>query len=246
KEQLYQKFELRSDLPVVLLVGGGDGAGGLRTAVQAISAARLPVQLIVVTGRNRRLYALLQSTRSKLHVPAKIFGFVNNMPELMHAADVIITKAGPGTICEALACNLPIILSGFVPGQEEGNVEYIVKNKAGFLALDPESLIDTLRRLIKPGSPEMRQCVENARRISQPMAAFDIARYLLDCMKAGSARESWQSAHWQLRKRMLSGRLQSSFRLHRLQPRFPKPLLKSPLKNRPLLPGMRKSDRQSG
>ena len=112
KEDLRRKFGLAQDIPVVLLVGGGEGSGGLQDAVRAISRARLPVQMLIITGRNKRLYAHLQRTRSSLHVPAKVFGFVQNMPEMMRAADVIVTKAGPGTIAEALACDLPIILSG--------------------------------------------------------------------------------------------------------------------------------------
>src|SRR5207249_5598228 len=167
-------FALEPGLPVVLLVGGGDGAGGLQYAVRTISRAHLPVQLLVITGRNKRLYAYLQRTRANLHVPAKIFGFVQNMPEMMRASDVIITKAGPGTISEALACELPIILSGYVPGQEEGNVEFVLQNDVGVLARDPIELIDAIRRLVKPGSARMHQQVANARRLSRPGASFDI------------------------------------------------------------------------
>src|SRR5690242_21717499 len=102
------------------------------------------------------------------------------MPELMHASDVIITKAGPGTISEALACRLPIILSGYVPGQEEGNIDYIVKNGAGLFALDAPSMVDALQRLLKPGLPALPQFLENVQRISRPDASFAIAHYLLD------------------------------------------------------------------
>ncbi len=236
KEELLRKFGLKPGLPVVLLVGGGDGAGGLQTAVRAISQARLTVQLLVVTGRNKKLYAYLQRTRSRLHVPAKIFGFVHNMPELMHASDVIITKAGPGTICEAVACNLPIILSGYVPGQEEGNVDYVVHNGLGVLALDPATLIDSLRRLIKPGSPEMRKRLENAERMRRPMASFDIARCLFGYLPSADKQSVWQSVQWQSRHRKMTGRLQSAIRIRRLRGRLPRRLLKnSPMPRLPLL-----------
>jgi 1,2-diacylglycerol 3-beta-galactosyltransferase len=228
KEVLQQRFGLKPGLPVILLVGGGDGAGGLQAAVRAISQARLPVQLMVVTGRNRRLYAHLQRTRSKLHVPAKIFGFVHNMPELMHVADVLVTKAGPGTISEALACNLPVILSGYVPGQEEGNVEYVVSNDVGVLALDPGTLIDALRRVIRPGSPELRRRLMNAERIRRPSASFDIAQCILSYLPARDEQSGWQSAHWQRRQRMMSGRLRSAIRIRRLRSPLPKTLLKNP------------------
>src|SRR5439155_19090524 len=68
KEELQRKFGLVPGLPVVLLVGGGDGAGGLYDAARSISRARLPVQLLIITGRNRRLYAHLQRTRTSFHV----------------------------------------------------------------------------------------------------------------------------------------------------------------------------------
>jgi 1,2-diacylglycerol 3-beta-galactosyltransferase len=247
KEELQKRLGLRPGIPTILLVGGGDGAGGLHAAVRAISQARLSVQLLVVTGRNRRLYAQLQRSRSNLHVPAQIFGFVQNMPELMHAADVIVTKAGPGTICEALACHLPIVISGYIPGQEEGNVEFVVKNKVGALALESTTLIDILRRLLKPGSQELRQWTENARRISQPMASFDIAQCLLQYMEAGCGQQAWHSAQWQKRKRMMSGRLKSAIRIRPLRTRLPRPFLRSSVISRLKRSGSRElvNDRRS-
>jgi len=232
KEELQRKFGLKRGVPTILLVGGGDGAGGLQKAVRAISRAHLPVQLMVVTGRNRRLYAHLQRTRSGLHVPARIFGFVQNMPELMRASDVIITKAGPGTIYEALACNLPIILSGYVPGQEEGNVDFVINNNVGILALNSPVLIDALRRLINPGSLEMRRQVENAKRISRPQASFDIAKCILGYMPPAEGAGAWQSQHWQQRRYTLSSRLKSAIRIRRLRRRLPRTLLKSPVMRR--------------
>ena len=242
KPVLQSKLGLTPGLPVVLLVGGGDGAGGIHTSVRAISQAHLPVQLMVVTGRNRRLYAQLQRTHAKLHVPAKIFGFVHNMPELMHASDVIITKAGPGTICEALACNLPLILSGYVPGQEEGNVDYVVHNQVGVLALDPATLIDALRRVIKPGSPDLRRYLENAKRISRPAASFDIAASLLRHLPPVGELGIWQSPHSQHVQRRMSGRLKSAIRIRRLRGRLPETILPSPVRRRLARLGSRTHD----
>ncbi|GAC1645915.1 MAG: glycosyltransferase [Ktedonobacteraceae bacterium] len=232
KEELQRKFNLKPGVSTILLVGGGDGAGGLQKAVRAISRAHLPVQLMVVTGRNRRLYTHLQRTRASLHVPAKIFGFVQNMPELMHASDVIITKAGPGTICEALSCNLPVILSGYVPGQEEGNIDFVVNNEVGVLALEPPTLIDALRRLIRPGSPELRRQQENAKRISRPRASFDIAECILSYLPAVDKPGIWQSQVWHSRRHTMSSRLKSAIRIRRLRRRLPPTLMKSPVMRR--------------
>jgi 1,2-diacylglycerol 3-beta-galactosyltransferase len=203
KEELRRKLELEPGLPVVLLVGGGEGSGRLHASVRAISQAHLPVQWLVVTGRNRRLYARLQRTRSSLHVPAKIFGFVNNMPELMRAADVIITKAGPGTISEAMACGLPIILSGYVPGQEEGNVDFVVRNNVGVLAENALKLVNALRTLVKPGSAVLRQQLENEKRIRRPEASIDIAGSILSFLPPAGQPGIWRNTRWQQQRRRL-------------------------------------------
>lgn len=192
KAELQQQFDLDPQLPTVLLVGGGDGAGGLRAIVNAISQARLPVQVMVVTGRNKRLFVQLQRLRPNFHVPVKIFGFVNNMPEIMRASDVLITKAGPGTICEALACDLPLILSSFVPGQEEGNVTYVVENGVGVMASTPASIVHELRLLITPDSDVLQKQLANAQRISRPRASFDIAEHILRYVPAPEAPGIWQ------------------------------------------------------
>ncbi len=196
KEELQRKLGLEPGKPVILLVGGGEGSGALRTSVNLISQARLPVQLLIITGRNKRLYAHLQRSRSSLHVPARVFGFVHNMPEMMRAADVIVTKAGPGTICEALACNLPIILSGYVPGQEEGNVTYVLENKVGVMAYDSIELIDALRRLLNPGSQVLNEQLANEKRISRPHAAYDIAQTILGFLPAADAPDCWQNSQF--------------------------------------------------
>ena len=178
-------------------------------------------QLLIVTGRNTRLYAHLQRIRASLRVPAKIFGFVHNMPEMMRASDVIITKAGPGTICEALACGLPIVLSAYVPGQEEGNVTFVTENHVGTLAYDLVEMINELRLLVKPGSEVLHEQLENARKISRPNASFDIARCILSFLPPPGAPGVWQQASPQSTTR--------EAQLHRLQAIVPARILQNRL-----------------
>jgi len=217
KQELKRKFGLKPGVPVVLLVGGGEGAMGLRSSVQAISHARLPVQMLIIAGRNKHLYVQLQRIRSSLHVPAKVFGFVQNMHEMMRASDVIVTKAGPGTICEALACKLPIILSGYVPGQEEGNVTYVEENKVGSLAYDSVELINILRRLLKPGSELLRLELENAERISRPGASLDIANCILDFLPPAESAGVWKTNVGQGTGRAQSRQIRSGLPARTLQ-----------------------------
>ena len=191
RAQFRAELGLDPDLPVILLVGGGEGAGGLRLAAETLKHVTLPAQVAIITGRNQRLRADLQRERGEFVMPMHVFGFVENMPAFMRAADVIVTKAGPGTICEALACGLPIVLTGAVPGQEEGNIDYVLDNEAGLYAPTPDDLIAALDRLIEPSGMELERFRENTRRLSHARASFDIARLIFSYVSAGKVPSVW-------------------------------------------------------
>ncbi len=177
--QRKEALGLDPDRPAILLVGGGEGAGGLSRAVYALGELPLPAQLIVVTGRNRALRAELEHERARFRMPTWVLGFVDNMPDLMRASDMVVTKAGPGSISEAMACGLPIILTGFIPGQEEGNVEYVRQFQLGIFADTTEKLVASVQKLLDPADPQLAEMRANVRKLSKPRASFDIARLIL-------------------------------------------------------------------
>ena len=120
-----------ADRPTVLIMGGGEGMGRVESIAHAVAAGLQGVngQAVVICGRNASLQRRLSG--STWPAPVHVLGFVDNMPVWMSAADCLVTKAGPGTIAEALACGLPMVLSDFVPGQEEGNVGYVTRSWRG-------------------------------------------------------------------------------------------------------------------
>jgi len=125
KNALREKLGWEQDKTIVLLVGGGEGMGPLGKTARAIATSGLDVGLVIVTGRNQRLKAHLQSL--DWPIPVHIYGFTKEMPDFMRAADILVTKAGPGTIAEALNAHLPIILYARLPGQEDGNLTFVVE-----------------------------------------------------------------------------------------------------------------------
>jgi 1,2-diacylglycerol 3-beta-galactosyltransferase len=154
------------DLPVILLVGGGEGMGPLEKTAHAINEAGLEAALVVITGRNRELKTRLENYDWK--IPASIYGFVRTMPDFMQAANVLVTKAGPGTISEACISGLPIILYSKMPGQEDGNVDYVVSEGAGVWAPEPSQVVATLQSWIE--APELRwNAAAACRRIARRM-----------------------------------------------------------------------------
>jgi 1,2-diacylglycerol 3-beta-galactosyltransferase len=172
-------------MTTVLLVGGGEGMGKLYEIARAISDANLPLQLLVIAGRNKALKEKLEATDWKM--PVHVEGFVTNMPDWMRASDVLITKAGPGTIMEGLACGLPILLSGFLPGQETGNVTFVEQSGVGVLRREPEEIARTLQQWLTPGDETITRFSARAREMARPSAALDIAAILDDIL---TSRES--------------------------------------------------------
>jgi 1,2-diacylglycerol 3-beta-galactosyltransferase len=160
---------------VVLVVGGGEGMGPLAETARAIDESGLDVCLVIVTGRNNKLEAELKE--QTWENPTFIYGFTREMPDFMRAADVIVTKAGPGTIAEALNAELPIILYAKLPGQEDGNVDFVVSEGVGVWAPEPLAVVRALTRWVcRP--LERRKVVKNCRRAARPDAARQIALIL--------------------------------------------------------------------
>ena len=94
----------------------------------------------------------------------------------MAACDCVVTKAGPGTIAEALISGLPILLSGYIPGQEEGNVTYVQEHGAGAFAQEPEAIANLVREWMNPVNSTLQQMQQNAAGLAKPEAALTIAR----------------------------------------------------------------------
>jgi 1,2-diacylglycerol 3-beta-galactosyltransferase len=184
KEALREKLGWEQDKTIALLVGGGEGMGPLGKTARAIAASGLDVALAIVTGRNQRLKEHLESF--DWQIPVHIYGFTNELPDFMRAADVLVTKAGPGTIAEALNASLPMILYAKLPGQEDGNVTFVVDEQVGVWAPEPQLVVETLLEWVE--KPEIRLgFAENCRRAARPDAARQIARSIGEILELQSA-----------------------------------------------------------
>jgi len=173
KDQARESLGWDPDLPAILIVGGGEGMGPIYKTAQAIDSQGLTCQLAIIAGRNKSLKERIEETRWQQ--PTHVYGFVTDMPRMMAAADILVTKAGPSTISEACIAGLPMILYDAIPGQETGNVDYVVDNEAGVYAPNPREVGEAVSAWLSQGADELRRLSQNARRIARPNAVFDIA-----------------------------------------------------------------------
>lgn len=184
--------------PTVLLVGGGDGVGPIEEIAEAIDRALLPCDLAVVTGRNAALAARLQARpwRGRVHV----YGFVSTLPAMMAASACVLTKAGPGTISEACAAGVPLVLWGAIPGQEDGNVQWVVEAGAGVWAPTPGAVAAAVREWTAGAAAHAlrSRAADAARALGRPHAAREIAVRILalaDAHQASVAAARRVTAH---------------------------------------------------
>lgn len=176
-------FGLDPDRPVILVMGGGGGIGPIEAIVAATAEALAKAggadtaQIAVIAAKNERLRDRL-AARS-WPVPVVPLGFVERMAELMHASDLLVTKAGPGTIAEASICGLPMLIFGFIPGQEEANVDHVVLAGAGTFESDPVRLGQLAAELLIRDQPRLKAMADKARGLGRAQATRDIVASIL-------------------------------------------------------------------
>lgn len=132
----------------ILLTAGGVGSGNLSDVAQNIRASYPHAQLMIVTGKNTALRDELMARN--LGTLTHVYGFVNNMEVLMAASDIIVTKAGPGTLMEALAMRRPVIVTAAVGVQEQGNIDFVLNHELGGFCPTSDRIVPAIADLMEP------------------------------------------------------------------------------------------------
>jgi 1,2-diacylglycerol 3-beta-galactosyltransferase len=166
KAQCRAALGLPSDKTIALLMAGGEGGGKLLPTTLALAKSKLPLHLVVVTGRNAALRAKLEELAPTLTQPMTVLGYCENIPELMRAADLLVTKAGPGAIAEASLAEVPVVVYDFIPGQEYGNLKYVETNGIGVVALTANDVVRSVRRIV--GNVERLQAMRDCQAVVAP------------------------------------------------------------------------------
>jgi 1,2-diacylglycerol 3-beta-galactosyltransferase len=186
KNKIKVREELGIDVKkrVVLMMGGGEGMGMLFNIAREVANAGLDVQMLLVAGRRDKLRDKFEKAEWK--IPMRIYGFTRDMPLLMRASDVLVTKAGPSTIAEALAMGLPILLSSYIRGQEDGNRTFVEECGAGVYEPDPVRIVEILREWLSQGGSRIDLMSSAATRSGRPDAALNVARSIFKILQEQS------------------------------------------------------------
>ncbi len=175
RAELRAAYGWAGDRPVILAVGSRR-VHEFTAFLHALNDADLPIELAVVTGDDDELLAGVRAIDWK--VPAHLYGFVDDFPERVRAADALVTKAGGLTVAESLAAARPLFIIQCTPMHEQGNAEYVVANGAGVRVEKPAALARELRRALAADGALLAEMSENAGHIGRPRAAYHVAELI--------------------------------------------------------------------
>lgn len=180
------KLEARRELGMaldrftVLITMGGVANKNTIRFTKELASSGLPLQVIVVCGRNASLKRKMDRLAANSRVPIKVLGFTDKMPLLMDATDLAISKPGPGTIAELVHKEIPMLIDDiFDPmPQERGNLDFVIAKGIG-LAITRDQSVAAMVRELMSDPIRYEQFRAAARAIKNDRAVFDLVDLIM-------------------------------------------------------------------
>jgi processive 1,2-diacylglycerol beta-glucosyltransferase len=142
--------------------------------------AGLPeIQLTVTVGRSAGLKISVEKIRRTVTQEFETVDWSDELPRLLRANHLVISKAGGATVQEAMSAACPMIINHIIPGQEEGNARFLVEANAGTIATSHDCVIEAVQTAFANDATQWREWSANISRLGRPTASLDIARFLL-------------------------------------------------------------------
>jgi processive 1,2-diacylglycerol beta-glucosyltransferase len=173
-----RRLGLRGNRPIILQLAGGFGVGPIAQIYRGVLAIEIPLEIVVVAGRNEEARTEIEQVTPPARHRTKILGFTDQIDELMAVADLVITKPGGLTTSETLARGAAMAIVNPIPGQESRNSDFLLENGAAVKINNIATLPAKLTPLLQSDT-RLATLKNNARQLGKPHAAFDVARRAL-------------------------------------------------------------------
>ncbi len=177
KEKTLKELDLNINIPTFLIMGGSLGIGKISDLYSELIKIDQNMQIIIITGNNKKLYSQLNKLKENSDKETRIIGFTNKVNKYMQCCDLLLTKPGGLTITEALVSNIPMAVFSPIPGQEEKNAEFLLRHN---LAISIDSIEDTkdiISDLLKSESA-LKTMSLNCNKFAKPNSGNDIYNLL--------------------------------------------------------------------
>ena len=188
KAALLTHLGLDPDLMTVLIMAGSFGVTNILQIYREINSLDLPLQLIVITGRNQKLYEVFESALAedqgkaeKKFKKTKLVYFTNEVEKYMQASDLLVTKPGGLTVSEALACCIPLAVFDAIPGQEEDNANFLLTHDMAVRIRKGEDCAATIAGLLSDRARlnRMRESLQSFDKSQSSKNIFSLINELL-------------------------------------------------------------------
>jgi UDP-N-acetylglucosamine:LPS N-acetylglucosamine transferase len=182
---LRSELGLRANLPTGIVLFGGYGSKEIYRITERLDAANLRVQLLLICGKNEALAAKLRAQQWRM--PVHVIGFSKEVHNLMRAADFLIGKPGPGSIAEAMARGLPVLIecNAWTLPQERFNAEWVKEKRVGIVLKSFRDVVEGVRELTEP--IRLQEFQKNVAAI-QNRAIFEIPEILTGLLEESAVR----------------------------------------------------------
>lgn len=183
-DSIYNDFELDKNKTTVLFFAGGEfGLGRKRTSLVFRALIRLckNYQIVAISGKNKKMYLKFKNLVDSYGVSdrVKVLEFTDKVPELMAISNFVITKPGGLTTSEALVSGDPLILINPIPGQEEENAEFLVRNNVAIWIKKEDNIARILKNIYR--HPEkIEEMKKNISNLAKPNSTKNICDILMD------------------------------------------------------------------
>jgi processive 1,2-diacylglycerol beta-glucosyltransferase len=137
------------------------------------------IQLTVTVGRSAGLKASVEKIRRTVTQEFEAVAWSDELPRLLRANHLVISKAGGATVQEAMSAACPMIVNHVIPGQEEGNARFIMETKSGTVALTHDAVMAAVQRAFANDAAQWCEWCTNISQLGRPSASLDIAKFLL-------------------------------------------------------------------
>ena len=147
---LRKEMGMQPDLPTAIVLFGGHGSKVMFSIAERLNTAGLPLQLILICGRNEELASKF---RARIwDMPVHVVGFTKEVHKLMRAADFLIGKPGPGSIAEAMVRKLPVLIecNAWTLPQERYNAEWVTEKRVGIVLKDFDDIVEGVQQILEP------------------------------------------------------------------------------------------------
>lgn len=182
RTETLKELNLNLNKTTILIMGGSLGIGKIENLYEELIKVSHDIQIIIITGNNKKLYSILSKLQESSPKETRILGYTKEVNKYMQCCDLLLTKPGGLTITEALVCKIPMAIFSPIPGQEEKNAEFLVKHNLAINMGDGreckrmiQDLLSNPRKIM-----EMKSCCSL---FSKPQSGNEIYKLLNTLLK---------------------------------------------------------------